>query len=226
MSKFAKWSVAAVAFAAVVAGIFVLAVPGKGGHAIAADAATVPAPLGADIPQSNAPAAQPAPAVNPPAPPVVAAPTVTPPPAPAPVAQVPAPLAPAAPAPANNAETLQTVEAPASPDCKLVKVYRPDVNPSYPNIVVRFQDLAKANAVAKIADCDQKASGSSFLSIQPWTTRFPVKFATTDGTGMVNLPIGLTDGSANQVVCSVDWATKTITHAKYMRPSGRVAFRT
>jgi hypothetical protein len=158
------------------------------------------APLGDQSQPNTPPAANTAPATTPLAPPAAIPPSAPP---------------PAASAPASGGN-LQTVEAPVSPDCKLVKVSRPDVDSSKPNIVVRFKDFGKANIASLIGNCDQKASGSTFISITPWrTVGFQVKFATKDGAGMVSLPIALTDGKASQTVCKIDWATKTILTAKY-----------
>ena len=107
------------------------------------------------------------------------------------------------PSPAPADTTLKTVETPASPDCKAVKVFRPDTDVKHPNIVLRFKDSAKAASAADIEKCDQSAGGSTATKITKWSTGgFQVKLTTRDGWGMVNLPIGLTDAAVDQVVCN------------------------
>lgn len=109
----------------------------------------------------------------------------------------------ALPSPLPGDTTLKTVETVAAPDCKAVKIFRPDTDAKHPNIVLRFRDSAKAASAADIEKCDQSAGGSTVTRITKWATGgFQVKLATRDGWGMVNLPIGLTDASVDQVTCN------------------------
>lgn len=124
--------------------------------------------------------------------------------APAPVgSDIPETNKPSVAPPVPGDTTLKTVEPVAAPDCKAVKVFRPDTDAKHPNVVLRFKDSAKAASAADIEKCDQNAGGSTALTITKWATGgFQVKLATKDGWGMVNLPIGLTDAVVDQVVCN------------------------
>jgi hypothetical protein len=98
------------------------------------------------------------------------------------------------------------------PDCKVVKVYRPDINPHHPEISIQFIDVTDGPGALLIEKCSQPAD---FIRVTGTHDGVIVRLRTAEGVGEVALPIRFTEGRADQVVCRRDPNSRVITHRKY-----------
>lgn len=97
--------------------------------------------------------------------------------------------------------------------CKSVNLIRPNVDPTRPDITLRFRDIGTAKAVSEIAGCNPTGTGTVLRVEQAQSGGVRVRVTTVKGVATIRLPLALANGSVDQVVCNSEG--DKFTHRKY-----------